>query len=182
MDDRAIVELFWARSERAVAEAEAKYGGLCFSVAQRIVPTREDAEECVQDALVHAWEAIPPQRPERLGAFLAKITRNLALDRVRLEAREKRGGRELILAYEELEAVLSDGGSLADELALRQVLQSFLGALPQKTRAIFLRRYWYFQPIREIAKELSVSESRVKMTLLRTRNALREHLKQEELL
>lgn len=184
MEDQQIVALYLARSERAITESAAKYGGLCFSVARRIVPSHEDAEECVQDAYLRAWEAIPPAKPELLGAFLSRITRNLALDRVRFEARKKRGGAAGPLrCCEELEGVLAGGGdAIADRLALRQALDAFLSSLPQKNRIVFLRRYWYFQSVQEIAASLGLSRSSVKNMLLRARKALRKLLEQEGLL
>ena len=183
MEDREIVDLYWARCDRAIAETDEKYGRFCFAIAGRIVPYREDAEECVQDTWLRTWDAIPPERPSRLDAFLARITRNLALDRLRWSSREKRGGGEVALAYEELEGCIGeDQPDLEDTLALRQALRDFLAALPRTTRIIFLRRYWYFQPIKEIASSLGLSESRVKMQLFRTRNALRQQLEQAGLM
>ena len=183
MEDKEIVSLYWARSDRALTETAAKYGSYCLSISRRIVPCHEDAEECVQDTWLQAWNGIPPARPERLKAFLGRITRNLSLDRLRLQSREKRGGGEVQLCFEELEGMLSDGQeSIADTLALREALNGFLASLPKQTRVIFLRRYWYFQSVKEIAADLGLRESKVKMTLLRTRNRLQQALEQEELL
>ena len=184
MEDREIVSLYFARSEQAIAESDRKYGRYCGAIAQRIVAFREDAEECVQDTWLRAWDVIPPEQPARLGVFLGRITRNLALDRVRFLGRDKRGGSGAQLAYEELEAVLAgdDAEKLVDALALRQSLGRFLAGLPKRQRVIFLRRYWYFQPVKEIATDLGLGESLVKMTLLRTRNALKKQLEAEELL
>ena len=183
MEDKEIVSLYWARSDRALTETAAKYGSYCLCVARRIVPCYEDAEECVQDTWLHAWNAIPPARPDRLRAFLGRITRNLSLDRLRLESREMRGGGEAQLCFEEQESVLADAPEeAADALALRQALDRFLESLPKISRIIFLRRYWYFQSVAEIAADLGMGESRVKMTLLRTRNRLKQALEQEDLL
>ena len=184
MEDQEIVSLYFARSQRAIAATDEKYGPYCGAIAARIVASREDAEECVQDTWLRAWTTIPPARPKHLAAYLGKITRNLALDRVRFRARDKRGGAQLEPAYEELEAVLSgtDPEGLVDAIALRQALNAFLTGLPKQQRVIFLRRYWYFQSVKEIAADLGLGESRVKMTLLRARAALKQQLEAEELL
>ena len=183
MEDSEIISLFFSRSERAIAETASKYGTWCYRIARRIVACPEDAEECVQDTYLQVWDAIPPARPERFRAFLGRITRNLALDRLRFDTRQKRGGQEISLCYEELDGLLSGRqDSLGDQLALRQALEGFLSGLSPKARLIFLRRYWYFQPIQEIASSLHASQSSIKMTLLRTRNALKIHLEQEGLL
>ena len=136
MEDKEIIELYFARSEEAIGETARKYGAYCRTIAGRILPNAADAEECVSDTWLRAWGAIPPNRPERLGAFLGKITRNLALDR-------------------------------------------FLAGLPPKKRKLCLRRYWYFSPVEELARDFGMSESGVKMALLRLRRELKEKLKQE---
>ena len=181
MEDQEIISLYWARSDRALTETANKYGGWCLSIARRIVCTYEDAEECVQDTWLHAWNAIPPARPERLKAFLGRITRNLSLDRLRLESREKRGGGEAQLCFEELEACLAGTEEAVDRMALQQALNRFLGDCPKTSRIIFLKRYWYFQSVAEIADALGMSQSKIKMTLLRTRNALKDRLQAEGL-
>ena len=183
MEDREIVSLYFARSEQAIAESDRKYGRYCGAIAQRIVAFREDAEECVQDTWLRAWDVIPPERPARLGVFLGRITRNLALDRVRFLSRDKRGGSGAQPAYEELEAVLSgdDAEKLVDALALRQALGRFLAGLPKRQRVIFLRRYWYFQPVKEIAARYDFTQGKVKSMLLRTRRKLGKFLKEEGL-
>ncbi len=181
MNDERIITLFFDRDEQALAEVQKKYGTYCHTVAYGVLNSHQDAEECVNDTYLQAWNAIPPQRPQMLSAFLAKITRNLALMRYRAAHREKRGGGQLPVALEELQDCLPEVGSghLTDAVVIRGALNDFLHALPEPSRGIFLRRYWYVRSIPEIAQELGMKESRVKMTLLRTRERLREHLLRE---
>ncbi len=182
MDDQEIIGLYWARSEAALSATADKYGRYCYGIAYAVLADRGDSEECVNDTYLRAWEAIPPRRPQRLGTFLGKLTRNLALDRYRYKHRERRGGGQLPLALEELGDCVSGadyGQQLPDELTLAEALNRFLGELPSRTRRIFLRRYWYFSSIQEIAADFALGESRVKMTLLRTRQKLRDYLEKE---
>ena len=173
MDDKQIIELYFARSEEAIGESEKKYGAYCRTIAGNILPIRADAEECVSDTWLRAWGAIPPNRPERLGAFLGRITRNLALDRLRSNKGAVR---------EELSECLTLGdptAGMVDRVVLTAALDRFLAGLPQKKRKLFLRRYWYFSTVEELARDFGMSESGVKMTLLRLRRELRAQLKQE---
>ena len=181
MDDQRIIELYFARDEQAIAETQKKYGGYCHTVAAAILADIRDAEECVNDTYLHAWNAIPPQRPNIFSAFLAAITRNLALTRYRANRREKRGGGALALALEELENCIPApaGGSITDDIHLRDTLNAFVRDLPQPSRDIFLRRYWFVRTVPQIAAETGMKESRVKMILHRTRERLREHLLRE---
>ena len=180
MEDLYILELYRARDEQAIARTEEKYGRLCHTVAMNILGSREDTEECVNDTWLQAWNAIPPESPTRLGAYLCRITRNLAINRYRADRREKRGMGEVPLALEELAECVADSETpLADAVTLRQALDSFLRELPETARAVFVQRYWYVRPIADIAAEWGMTESRVKMLLHRTRNRLREHLSKE---
>ena len=181
MHDDRIIALFFERDEQALEEVQKKYGTYCHTVAYGVLNSQQDAEECVNDTYLHAWNAIPPQRPQILSAFLAKITRNLALMRYRAGHREKRGSGQLPIALDELRDCLPDagGGSITDAVVIREALNRFLHHLPETSRRIFLQRYWYVRSIPEIAQELGMKESRVKMTLLRTREKLREHLARE---
>ena len=175
MEDKQIIELYFARSEEAIGESAKKYGGYCRTIAGHILPNSADAEECVSDTWLRAWGAIPPNRPERLGAFLGKITRNLALDRLRMEKRR-------CPIREELAECLTAGdptGAMTDRVVLTAALDRFLAGLPPKKRKLFLRRYWYFSPVEELARDFGMSESGVKMALLRLRRELKEKLKQE---
>lgn len=174
-----IVGLFFERSETAVSEAEAKYGRYCKSVAFRIVGDEGDAEECFNDALLAAWNTIPPQKPERLSSYLAKLTRNAALDRYDRRRAAKRGGGECDAILDEASVFTPVDCDIADNLALRETITRFLRSLPKETRIIFMRRYWYMMSVHEIARSLSCGESRVKSTLSRTRGKLRKFLEKE---
>ena len=182
MEDREIVELYWQRKEEALAESQGKYGGLCRSVAQGVLGSPEDAEEAVSDALLRAWNSIPPNRPAYLDAYLAKLCRRAAIDRLRHDRAGKRWGGEAALALEELEDCVPGGGGAeaameASELA--QLLARFLRSQPEQARQAFLRRYWYVDPLPEIAAVLGCSESKVKSLLFRTRKKLRSYLEKE---
>ena len=184
MDDREIVALYWARSETAIAETGRKYGSYCRSIARGLLPREEDCEECVNDTYLRAWETIPPRRPDTLSTYLGKITRNLALDRCRYGGREKRGGGQAPLVLEEIGDCVPGPDSaeaLLDRVALADCFDRFLASLPREKRDIFVRRYWFFSSIEEIARDFAVSESRVKMILLRARGQLKDALEREGL-
>lgn len=182
MEDRQIVELYWQRRDDAIAETQQKYGGYCRAIANGILRNEADAEECVNDVYVSAWNAMPPHRPDSLPAFLGKITRRLALKRFRDSAAAKRGGGETALALEELEEVVPAGDSLEEQAAERElarVIDAFLGTLPAAQRRIFLCRYWYFDAVGDIARRFGCSESKVKMTCKRVRDKLALYLRKE---
>lgn len=179
MDDREIMGLFFARDERAIEACREKYGRLCYSIAYNILRSPEDAEECVSDTYLRAWWAIPPQKPERLGAYLARICRNAALNKQEKSHAQKRQG-EVLLAEGELELCLPDRmDESIDKILLSGLLGRFLGSLRPDSRRIFVLRYWYFYSVKEIAQRLSMGESRVKMSLMRTRSALGKFLEKE---
>lgn len=182
MEDKQIVELYWKRSEEAVAETEKKYGNYCYHISYNILFCNEDAEECVNDTYIRAWNAMPPTKPNRLSAFLGKITRNLSLDRYEKYHAEKRGVGQTDVVLDELQECLSSAENsldIADDLALKDALNRFLHSLPEKKRKIFVRRYWYLSSVKEIAQDYRMSESRVKMSLLRTRNNLKNFFERE---
>ncbi len=182
MDDRQIIALFNERSEAALSETANKYGRYCRTVAYNILRNEEDSEECVNDTWMRAWESIPPQCPERLSAFLGKITRNLALNLYKHKIREKRGGGQMMLALEELTECVPGTDSTeeaAEEALLVDVLNRFLEEQPAEKRKVFLRRYWYLCSVKEIAADFGLSESNVKMTLLRMRGKLKQTLEKE---
>ena len=185
MDDEAIIGLFWERSETAITAASEAYGPYCRTIAQNILADPRDAEECVNDTWLRAWNAMPPQRPSRLRLFLGKITRNLALNRYAARRTQKRGGGETALALHELEDCLPASGGpeqAVEAQLLTQALNAFLRAQPDQRRSIFLRRYWQLAPIREIARAWGMQESAVKSLLFRMRGALKAHLIEEGIL
>ena len=154
MEDSAIIDLYWAREERALSETDAKYGGYCRSIAHNILKNREDSEECVSDTWLHAWNAMPPQRPSILSSFLGRITRNLSFDRCRRQNAEKRGGGSLPLALDELSECVPAPGRVEQALEARELAEAidrFLRTLPERECSIFLRRYWYVDSVQDIA-------------------------------
>lgn len=182
MDDSSIVTLYLLRDERAIGHSAQKYGSRLRSLANGIVCDRPTAEECENDTYLAAWNAIPPHEPRSyLYAFLARITRHVALDRCRDRVRLKRGA-VLCELSDELEQCLpapNDAACRLEENELRDALNAFLASLEEEKRNIFLRRYWYFDSVADISKRFACSESRVKMTLLRCRAQLREFLERE---
>lgn len=182
MEDKQIVELYFRRSEQAIAETDTKYGPYCYSIAYNILTNREDSEESVSDTYMAAWNAMPPRRPAILATFLGKITRHLSIDRWRSRNACKRGGGEMVLALEELDACVS-GEESAEQKYLRKELSvfinRFLDALSETERSVFLCRYWYLDSISDIAEQFAFSESKVKSMLSRTRGKLRRELERE---
>ena len=178
MDDKKIVELYFARSEDAIKETEKKYGRYCYRIAYNILYSKEDSEECVNDTYVKAWHAMPPHNPWRLSTFLGKITRNLALDRYAYHKADKRYGNT-VLVYEEIAECIPHPGencSVADEVALKIAIDGFLSSLSKEQRMIFLRRYFYLSPVKQIARDFGMTESNVKIILYRTRKQFKEYL------
>ena len=182
MDDQEIIARFFARDEEGLTAARARYEPYCAAVARSLLNDPRDQEEYLSDTWLRAWNAIPPQRPRSLGAFLAKITRNLAINRLRDGNAQRRGGGQVPLALEELRECVSPEGSPEGELdrqAAEEALNRFLDGLPPLQREVFLRRYWYLDSIEDIARRAGWSKSRVTTTLHRLRVRLRAHLIQE---
>ena len=185
MNDKAMIALFEQRDEQGIAEANRAYGGLLHTIAVHILHDSRDAEECVNDTLLKAWNTIPPQKPKFFSAFLAKLTRNLALNRYAENHAAKRGGGEVPAVLEELSECIpaqSDTEQVLDRMALTDALESFLASLPRQHAQIFMRRYFSMLEPGEIAAELSVSENTVRSTLRRTREKLHTYLEKEGLL
>ncbi len=180
MDDAKIVDLYWERSETAIVETQNKYGKYCHRIAYNILHSDYDAEECVNDTYAKAWNAMPPARPSRLSTFLGKLTRNIALNRYAHDHAQKRNAH-MDLVLEEVEEFLphDEGIPLSDEITLRDAINEFVARLPKQTRMVFVRRYWYLDSIQVIARDFGMSESNVKVTLLRTRNKFRAHLERK---
>ena len=182
MEDQEIIGLYWDRDQQAIVESQSKYGGYCHSVAWGVLGRREDAEECVNDTWLHAWNAMPPQRPSILSAFFAKLTRNLALDRWRRNRAAKRGGGQTELALEELGECLSGGSGPEQELEEREtaaVLSAFLRRQPELDRNLFLLRYFQLESIASLAGRFHMGEGQVKTRLYRVRQRLKRALEEE---
>lgn len=182
MDDQAIIELYWERSEDAISKTAAKYGGYCYTIAYNILSNNEDAEESVNDTWLAAWNTMPPRRPKLLAAFLGKMTRYISLDRWKNRTARKRGGGEVPLVLEELEECISGEDSVEKEYLQKEFAKSlnqFVENLPDVERKVFLCRYWYMDSIETIAERFGFSESKVASMLHRTRGKLRKMLEQE---
>ena len=180
-EDQEIVELYWRRDESAIRETDIKYGRLCHYIAYHILSSDQDCEECVSDTYFAVWNAIPPKRPERFPAYLGRITRNLALNRFDYLTAEKRNVH-VICSLEELEECVSGGESLDSELTRRQTelaISDFLWKQEEEKRNIFIRRYWYLTPVKELARTYRMSEGKVASMLFRMRRELKEHLEKE---
>ena len=185
MEDNAILELYRARSERAVRETEKKYGPYCYRIAYNILSCREDSQECVNDTYLAAWNTIPPKAPAVLAAYLGKLTRNISLDCWKRRSACKRGGGELVLALEELGECVTDGQTPETVCARKETarfINGFLQTLPETERRVFLCRYWYLERSAEIAGCLGCSETKVRSMLHRTRKKLRAAMDKEGLL
>lgn len=180
MEDTKIIALFWARDEQAVKETHAAYGGRLFSLSNRILKSREDAEESVNDTYMEAWKTIPPKRPTYFYAYLAAICRNLSLDRLDWRLAAKRNA-EMVALTQEMENCIPDRRqeSEFDRQELRRVLEGFLESLSKENRLIFLRRYLYVDTVAEIAARYGITESKVKTQLHRTRKKLLAALERE---
>ena len=180
MEDAKIIDLYWARNEDAITHTELTYGKKLRTLAQRIVLSREDAEESVSDTYMKAWETIPPQRPNYFFAYLAKICRHFALDKLDWKNAAKRKA-EVVSLTQEMELCIPDE-SRERELEGKEIVRAlnrFLGTLSAENRVVFLRRYWYMDSIAEIAVRYGFSESKVKTLLHRTRKNLRDYLAKE---
>lgn len=182
MEDKQIIALYWDRSENAISETDEKYGRYCHYIAQNILQNEEDAAECVNDTYLRAWNAIPPKRPNNLRTFLGKITRNLALNRWEQRNAEKRGAGVLSQVLDELYECVPASDSteqIIEKILLKDLLDGFLTTLKPDAREIFVRRYWYFSSVQEIADEYGMTESKVTVTLCRTRQKLAHLLEKE---
>ena len=178
MTDEKITELYLSRSEDAISESARKYGKYCFAIANGILRDRDDALECVNDAYLRAWNSIPPKRPEHLGAFLARITRNAAINRYKADKAKKRGGGELTAAIEEFENCLGEGfeDRVVDSQVFSALLDSFLASLGKEDRIVFVLRYFELLPVKKIASDLSLNRNTVKTSLYRSREKLKKVL------
>lgn len=182
MEDERIIELYWDRDQTAISETEAKYGKYCLKIAFNILSLREDAEECVSDTWLSAWNSMPPKRPSKLMAFLGRITRNGALDRFRTLSRQKRGGGAAALALDELSECVPASKTVEKELEDREIasiISQWLRSLSEEKRKVFLRRYWYFDSVEQISNIFGFSQSKTTSMLHRLREELRKTLEKE---
>ncbi len=183
--DQAIIRLFEQRSEQAISESSRQYGALCRSVARNITGSDEDAEECLNDAMLAAWNAIPPAKPKNFCAYLLRLVRNAAHDRYRAAHTEKRSAANLAGSIDELAEIIPDRGDVISEIERREMLDAvnaFLKGLPQKQRDLFVRRYWYADSIAALSDRFHMTENHVTVTLSRLRKRLQKHLGKEGLL
>ena len=184
MNDERIIELFFERSEQAIKELDEKYGRTCHKVSYNILNNRQDAEECVNDAYLGTWNAIPPAKPNPLLAFVCKIVRNISLKRYEQNTAAKRNSYYDV-AMEELEDCLASTTTIEEEIAEREltkIIESFLDSLSKENRVIFLRRYWFSDTYADIAKQVGLTENNVSVRLTRIRKELREYLLEREVI
>lgn len=185
MEDQEIIRQLWARKEEGLAALMQKYGHYCYTVSYGILRNTEDVEECVNDAWLRAWNAIPPHRPDNLAGFMAKIVRNLSLNYLQKQHAKKRGGYEAVYVLEELAGCLSDGKRVEERIESQELaasIEKFLKRQTARKRVVFLRRYFYLDSVKEIAERMDLKEGTVKSILSRMRRELLKWLEQEEVL
>lgn len=179
MDDDGIIRLYWDRNDQAIRETSKKYGNYCKTIAKNILNNEEDAEECVNDTYLNAWNSMPTHWPEHLATFLGKITRNLSFNRYKYNHAEKRAGGEITLVLDELTDCVSDTDhveQMIDRQELKRAVDSFVRSLSTEKRNMFVRRYWYADSVSEIAKDYGMLQGSVSKILERTRKQLKTHL------
>ena len=182
MEDSQIVELYWQKNADAISETSSKYGAYCFTIANQILCSKEDSEECVNDTWLHAWNAMPPQRPNVLRMFLAKITRNLSVNRFKARGAEKRGGGEIDPVLDELADCLGGGTDVEAAYEVKELercIQRFVRGLPERDGNVFVRRYFFTEPAAAIAERYGLTENNVMVILSRTRKKLKLKLVKE---
>ena len=178
IDDHSVIELYFARDERAIRETSDKYGKLCQNIARNILGNAQDAEECVNDAYMGVWNAIPPAHPDDLCAFVCRVVRNVSLKRLRALTRQK-CSRELTVSLSELEEILPDEAVDGREGEISAAISAFLREQSEQVRGVFIRKYYFFDSVQAIAKRYGFSQSKVKSMLYHTRKKLKEYLNKE---
>lgn len=184
MDDAKIIELFFQRDQQAIRELDAKYGKACHSLSFNIVNNRQDAEECVNDAYLGAWNAIPPAKPDPLLTYLCKMVRNISLNAYYKREAAKRSSRYTV-AMEEIEACIAAPDMVEAEIEARElarIIEGFLDMLTPEDRVIFLRRYWFADRCRDIAERVGLTDKNISVRLARIRKKLRKYLIEREVL
>lgn len=179
MTDAQIIELYFRRDESAIAESRLKYGSYCHSIAYNILRSNEDSEECVNDTWLGAWNAMPPNKPDRLALFLGSITRNISISLFRKRTAGKRGGTETEVCLDELAECVGKDECSGEALELKDALNRFLDRTKPAAKKMFVLRYWYMLPIKEIAALCGTTEGQAKMSLKRTREKLKKFLDKE---
>ena len=184
IDDEKIIEMFFERSEQAIRELDIKYGKICHNLSYNIVNNRQDAEECVNDAYLGAWNAIPPVRPNPLLSYIVKIVRNISLKIYWRKEAAKRSGHYTI-ALEEIEGCIADQKTVEDEIEARElarIIGEFLDTLTLENRVIFMRRYWFADSYKDIAEFVGLTEKNISVRLTRIREKMRQYLIEREVL
>ena len=182
MEDTKILDLYWQRNEEAIVQTDHKYGSYCRTIAYNILRNHQDTEECVNDTWLQAWDNIPPARPNVLRLFLARITRNLSINRYMASQSQKRGGGQIPLVLEELAECLADDHDVDHTYeikALGECIAQFVRSLPEREANLFVRRYFYVESVAVIAKRYGLTDNHVMVILSRTRKKLKTHLEQE---
>ena len=182
MEDAAIIALYWERNQEAIEQSRQKYGAYCMTISRSILESREDAEECVSDTWLHAWNAMPPHKPNALRMFFAKLTRNISFSRFRRLNAQKRGGGRMEAVLDELAEVLADRSGVEDALDARELgetIRQFIRALPEREGDVFLRRYFFTETMEEIAGAYGITVNHAAVLLSRTRKKLRLCLMRE---
>ena len=182
IDDEKIIDLFFERSEQGIRELDNKYGAICHNLSYNIVNNRQDAEECVNDAYLGAWNAIPPARPNPLLSYIVKIVRNISLKIYWRKEAAKRSSHYTI-ALEEIEACIADQKTVEDEIEARElarIIEDFLDTLTVENRVIFMRRYWFSDSCKDIAEFVGLSEKNVSVRLTRIRQKMKSYLAERE--
>ena len=182
MQDDQIVALYWQRNEKAIEETEKKYGRYLLKVAYNILADLEDSKESVNDTYLNAWGSIPPQKSDMLSVYLAKITRRVSIDIVRRKTRGKRFPSEYVTSLSELSDCVTNSQNVENEVDLKELARAinmFLRGLPEQKRNVFIGRYFYMDPLREVAGYCGMSEAKAKSLLYRTRCSLKAYLQKE---
>ena len=182
IDDEKIIEMFFERSEQGIRELDMKYGAICHNLSYNIVNNRQDAEECVNDAYLGAWNAIPPTRPNPLLSYIVKIVRNISLKIYWRKEAAKRSGHYKV-ALEEVESYIADQKTVEDEIEARElarIIEDFLDTLTLENRVIFMRRYWFADSYKDIAEFVGLSEKNISVRLTRIREKMKQYLIERE--
>ena len=181
MEDEKIIALYWERDEQAIAETNQKYGGYCHTIAMNILSSREDSEECVSDTWQRAWNTMPPQQPLSLRSYLGRIVRNLSISRYRAARAQKRfAGLEQLLS--ELDDCVPAPASVVHTVEVQELserISDWLEQLPREDRVLFVRRYWYGEPLKDLAQEHGFRPNRLAQRMLALRRSLKATLEQE---